>query len=61
MPGAGPDVGELAGRVAFGVMHVVRTPREELMMRELFGQEYGEYSRRTGRFVPRFRKERAWF
>ena len=45
--------------MAFGVMHVVRTPREELMMREFFGQEYSEYSRRTGRFVPRFRKERA--
>jgi protein-S-isoprenylcysteine O-methyltransferase Ste14 len=47
--------------VAFGVMYVVRTPREERMMREFFGQEYEEYVGRTGRLIPRFRKERALF
>jgi protein-S-isoprenylcysteine O-methyltransferase Ste14 len=47
--------------VAFGVMYVVRTPREERMMREFFGQEYEEYVGRTGRLIPRFRKGRASF
>ena len=39
--------------VAFGLMYFVRTPREERMMREAFGQEYGDYVRQTGRIFPR--------
>ena len=34
-------------------MYFIRTPREEQMMRETFGQEYVEYMRRTGRIFPR--------
>jgi protein-S-isoprenylcysteine O-methyltransferase Ste14 len=46
----------LAGWSAFGtfaVMYFVRTPREERMMCEFFGQEYRDYMRRTGRLFPR--------
>ena len=39
--------------VPFAVMYVLRTPREERMMCEYFGQEYGDYMRRTGRLFPR--------
>jgi protein-S-isoprenylcysteine O-methyltransferase Ste14 len=39
--------------VAFALMYFIRTPREEQMMREFFGQEYVEYMRRTGRIFPR--------
>lgn len=40
--------------VSFGVMYLARTPREEQMMIEVFGQEYRDYMRRTGRLLPRF-------
>jgi len=39
--------------VAFAIMYFVRTPREERMMCEFFGQEYGDYVRQTGRLFPR--------
>lgn len=35
------------------VMTAARTPREEQMMIEQFGDEYREYMSRTGRFLPR--------
>ncbi|MGD1276426.1 MAG: isoprenylcysteine carboxylmethyltransferase family protein [Tepidisphaeraceae bacterium] len=41
-----------AGFVAF---LVARTPREEQMMLERFGDEYRDYMNRTGRFFPRWR------
>ena len=41
--------------VAFAVLYAVRTPREEQMMCELFGQAYRDYMRDTGRLFPRFR------
>lgn len=41
--------------VAFALMYFVRTPKEETMMREFFGQPYAEYMARTGRVFPRFR------
>ena len=41
--------------VAFGLMYFVRTPREERMMCESFGQEYRDYMRQTGRLLPRIR------
>ena len=41
--------------VAFALMYFVRTPREERMMREAFGQEYGDYMGQTGRLFPRIR------
>ena len=42
--------------VAMIVGFVVRAPREERMMLEAFGEEYGIYMRETGRFFPRLRK-----
>lgn len=40
---------------AFALMYFVRTPREEAMMVEFFGQPYRDYMRRTGRLFPRLR------
>jgi protein-S-isoprenylcysteine O-methyltransferase Ste14 len=39
--------------VTFALMYFVRTPREENMMCEFFGQEYRDYMRLTGRVFPR--------
>ena len=38
---------------AFAAMYWIRTPREEQLMCELFGDTYRDYMRRTGRLVPR--------
>lgn len=38
--------------VAFAVMYFIRVPREEQMMREIFGEKYVNYMRRTGRIFP---------
>ena len=38
--------------VAFALMYFIRTPREEQMMREFFGQSYEDYMRRTGKIFP---------
>ena len=40
--------------VSFGIMYLVRTPREERMMLQHFGDEYRAYMQRTGRLLPRF-------
>lgn len=48
--------------VAFALMYFIRTPREERMMCENFGEEYRDYMRQTGRLFPRLgvgRGERA--
>src|SRR5436190_1494408 len=37
---------------AFALMYFIRTPREEQMMCESFGQEYRDYMRETGRLFP---------
>ena len=39
--------------IAFAIMYFVRTPHEERMMCEFFGQEYSDYMKRTGRLFPR--------
>jgi protein-S-isoprenylcysteine O-methyltransferase Ste14 len=39
--------------LAFALMYFIRTPREEEMMREFFGEEYVAYVARTGRVWPR--------
>lgn len=38
------------------VLLAVRTPKEEQMLIERFGNEYREYMKQTGRFLPRFRR-----
>lgn len=38
---------------AFALMYLIRTPREEEMMRQFFGEQYVDYMRRTGRIFPR--------
>lgn len=43
---------------AFALMYFVRTPREERMMCETFGQEYRDYMRQTGRLFPRLIERR---
>ncbi|HCR72434.1 MAG TPA: hypothetical protein DIW23_13380 [Anaerolineae bacterium] len=42
----------LLGIFAF-VMMAIRTPKEEANLIEKFGDEYREYMKRTGRFLPR--------
>lgn len=42
---------------AFAAMYFLRTPREERLMCELFGDEYREYMRQTGRLFPRLRNK----
>lgn len=44
-----------AALVTFGILCLVRIPREEQMMCEFFGQEYQDYRQQTGRFFPRLR------
>jgi protein-S-isoprenylcysteine O-methyltransferase Ste14 len=39
--------------VTFAPLYFIRTPREERMMCEFFGDEYRDYMRRTGRLLPR--------
>jgi protein-S-isoprenylcysteine O-methyltransferase Ste14 len=43
----------LGGVIGFGAMYVLRTPREERMMRETFGPAYDDYARQTGRLWPK--------
>ena len=42
-----------SGLATFSVLYAVRTPREERMMIEFFGEEYLNYMRQTGRIFPR--------
>jgi protein-S-isoprenylcysteine O-methyltransferase Ste14 len=37
------------------VLMAIRTPKEEANLIEKFGDEYREYMKRTGRFLPKFR------
>jgi len=43
--------------VTFAPMYFLRTPREERMMIEHFGQEYRDYMEQTGRVWPRLSKK----
>ncbi len=45
--------------LAFAAMYFLRTPREEQLMCEAFGEEYREYMRQTGRLLPRRRTEKT--
>jgi len=42
--------------VTFAVMYFIRTPREEQMLCEAFGDEYRDYMRQTGRLFPRWKR-----
>ncbi len=42
----------LLGALAFIAM-AIRTPKEEASLIEKFGDEYREYMKRTGRFLPK--------
>jgi protein-S-isoprenylcysteine O-methyltransferase Ste14 len=42
-----------AGFVSFAILYLIRTPREERMMAEFFGQSYIDYMAHTGRLWPR--------
>jgi protein-S-isoprenylcysteine O-methyltransferase Ste14 len=41
---------------AFAAMYFLRTPREERLMCEAFGEPYRQYMRQTGRLWPRIRR-----
>jgi protein-S-isoprenylcysteine O-methyltransferase Ste14 len=45
-----------AALVAFASMYFLRTPREEALMLETFGDEYRAYTNRSGRIFPRIGK-----
>ena len=45
----------LSGLATFVPLYFVRTPREEQMMQEWFGEEYQDYMRQTGRIIPRLK------
>ena len=44
-----------AGGISVWLLMIVRTPQEELALQRAFGDDYRNYSRKTGRFLPRFR------
>jgi len=48
-------VAGLSALVTFVPLYFVRTPREERMMRDWFGEEYQDYVRQTGRIIPRLK------
>jgi protein-S-isoprenylcysteine O-methyltransferase Ste14 len=45
--------------VTFAPLYFMRTPREEQMMTEFFGNEYRDYMRKTGRLIPLGRNARS--
>ena len=45
--------------VSFAPLYLVRTPREEALMCEHFGEEYRDYMAQTGRLLPRLRTKKS--
>ncbi len=43
----------LSGILAYSVIIIFRTPKEERMLFERFGEKYANYRTRTGRYLPR--------
>lgn len=48
-----------AGAASFVPLYALRTPREERMMLEQFGEEYRVYTAKTGRIFPRLPRRNA--
>ena len=48
-----------AGIIVLIVIMVSRTPKEEAMMADAFGQSYKRYAETTGRYIPRLRPNRS--
>ena len=46
----------LIGIISFLSIYMIRVPREEKMLVDLFGKEYGVYMNKTGRIFPRFKR-----
>jgi protein-S-isoprenylcysteine O-methyltransferase Ste14 len=42
-----------SGFVSFGLLYLVRAPREEKMMLDFFGDQYRSYMQETGRLFPK--------
>ena len=42
-----------AGALSFWLLVIVRTTREEALLREAFGEDYDQYTKRVGRFLPK--------
>jgi protein-S-isoprenylcysteine O-methyltransferase Ste14 len=47
------------GPIAVALIWLIRVPAEERMMHERFGAEYAEYARRTGKIIPKAKKQAA--
>ena len=47
----------LVGGLVSLVLVAIRLPSEEAELEKRFGQAYRDYVRRTGRFLPRLRRE----
>jgi protein-S-isoprenylcysteine O-methyltransferase Ste14 len=47
----------LSGLIPFAILYVQRVGKEERMMLEQFGAGYERYMSRTGRLLPKFRKD----
>jgi len=47
----------LARLTGYTVLMISRVPKEEVLMKQKFGDEYNAWAARTGRFFPRIRKE----
>jgi protein-S-isoprenylcysteine O-methyltransferase Ste14 len=46
----------LVGLLSYLPIYVIRVPREERMMVDLFGKEYETYMEKTGRILPSLRR-----
>jgi protein-S-isoprenylcysteine O-methyltransferase Ste14 len=46
-----------SGLLSFAPLYFLRVPREEAMMREQFGTAYRDYEERTGRIIPRPKRD----
>ena len=52
-------LGGWSALVTFAPLYFVRTPREEALMCEHFGEDYRHYMGQTGRLLPRLRTNKS--